>query len=69
MRNQKEVSNHSNLVFLDNNSNLHTEVSTLKGHNSVLNGQNTSISNELQSFVQANEAMRVQLDRRAIVFD
>lgn len=59
----------SNGIFLDNNSNLQTEVTSMKSHNSVLQGQNVTISNELQTFVTANEAMRAQLDRRARVFD
>jgi len=69
MKNEVEALKSSNGVFLDQNSNLQAQVTTLKGHHGVVGAQNATISCELKAFVDANEAMRVQLDRRARVLD
>lgn len=41
----------------------------MRSHTNVVNGQNSSLGNELSSFISANEAMRIQLDRRAHIYE
>ena len=53
-----------NATSLDNNSNLQAEMEGISNHISVMSSQNKALSVELDQFAAANEAMRLQLDRR-----
>ena len=53
-----------NASSLDNNSNMQAEMDGVSKHITVMSSQNKSLSVELDTFAAANEAMRLQLDRR-----
>ena len=68
-RKELEGARYSNSALLDNNSNLQVEVEALNNHIRVLNSQNDDLTKELDHFVEANEAIRMRLDRRNRVMD
>lgn len=49
------------------NSQLSAEIDALKSHIRVLQRQNEDLTKELDTFVEANEAIRNRLDRRSRV--
>ncbi len=49
------------------NSQLTAEIEALKSHIRVLQRQNEDLTKELDTFVEANEAIRTRLDRRSRV--
>ena len=68
-RKELEGARYSNSALLDNNSNLQVETEALNNHIRVLNNQNDDLTKELDHFVEANEAIRMRLDRRNRVLD
>lgn len=64
-----EGSRYSNAALLDNNSNLQAEADALNNHIRVVTHQNKELSQELDAFVQANEAIRQRLDRKNRVLE
>ncbi len=68
-RKELEGARYSNSALLDNNSNLQVETEALNNHIRVLNSQNDDLTKELDHFVEANEAIRMRLDRRNRVMD
>lgn len=69
MRKELEGARYSNSALLDNNSNLQVEIDALNNHIRVLGAQNEELTKELDQFVEANEAIRMRLDRRNRVMD
>ena len=69
MRKELEGARYSNSALLDNNSNLQVEIDALNNHIRVLNNQNEDLTKELDQFVEANEAIRMRLDRKNRVTD
>jgi predicted nucleic acid-binding Zn-ribbon protein len=67
MRKELEGPRYSNSALLDNNSNLQVEIDSLNNHIRVITQQNDELTKELDQFVQANEAIRMRLDRKARV--
>jgi len=67
MRKELEGARFSNSALLDNNSNLQVEIDSLNNHIRVITHQNEELTKELDQFVQANEAIRQRLDRKARV--
>lgn len=69
--NRKELdgARYSNSALLDNNSNLQAEIDALNNHIRVLSLQNEDLTKELDHFVEANEAIRMRLDRKNRVLD
>lgn len=67
MRKELEGARYSNSALLDNNSNLQVEIDSLNNHIRVITVQNEELTKELDQFVQANEAIRMRLDRKARV--
>lgn len=67
MRKELEGARYSNSALLDNNSNLQVEIDSLNNHIRVITIQNEELTKELDQFVQANEAIRMRLDRKARV--
>lgn len=69
--NRKELdgARYSNSALLDNNSNLQAEIDALNNHIRVLSLQNEDLTKELDQFVEANEAIRMRLDRKNRVHD
>jgi predicted nuclease with TOPRIM domain len=67
MRKELEGARYSNSALLDNNSNLQVEIDSLNNHIKVITHQNEELTKELDQFVQANEAIRQRLDRKARV--
>lgn len=67
MRKELEGARYSNSALLDNNSNLQVEIDSLNNHIRVITVQNEELTRELDQFVQANEAIRMRLDRKARV--
>lgn len=67
MRKELEGARYSNSALLDNNSNLQVEIDSLNNHIRVITIQNEELTKELDEFVQANEAIRQRLDRKARV--
>ena len=67
MRKELEGARFSNSALLDNNSNLQVEIDSLNNHIRVITQQNEELTKELDQFVQANEAIRQRLDRKARV--
>ena len=65
MRKELEGARFSNSALLDNNSNLQVEIDSLNNHIRVITHQNEELTKELDQFVQANEAIRQRLDRKA----
>jgi hypothetical protein len=64
MRKDLEGARYSNSALLDNNSNLQVEIDALNNHIRVLTLQNEDLTKELDQFVEANEAIRMRLDRK-----
>ena len=69
MRKELEGARYSNSALLDNNSNLQVEIDSLNNHIKVISHQNDELTKELDQFVQANEAIRQRLDRKARVHE
>ena len=69
MRKELEGARYSNSALLDNNSTLQTEIDALNNHIRVLSAQNEELTKELDQFVEANEAIRMRLDRKNRVLD
>jgi len=67
LRKELEGARYSNSALLDNNSNLQVEIDSLNNHIRVITLQNEELTRELDQFVQANEAIRMRLDRKARV--
>jgi regulator of replication initiation timing len=69
--NRKELdgARYSNSALLDNNSGLQSEIDALNNHIRVLSSQNEDLTKELDHFVEANEAIRMRLDRKTRVLD
>lgn len=64
MRKELEGARYSNSALLDNNSNLQVEIDSLSNHIRVITHQNEELTKELDTFVEANEAIRHRLDRK-----
>lgn len=64
MRKELEGARYSNSALLDNNSNLQVEIDSLNNHIRVITIQNEELTRELDQFVEANEAIRMRLDRK-----
>lgn len=69
MRKELEGARYSNSALLDNNSGLQAEIDALNNHIRVLSSQNEDLTRELDQFVEANEAIRMRLDRKNRVLD
>lgn len=69
MRKEHEGARYSNAALLDNNSGLQAEIDALNNHIRVLGAQNDDLTKELDQFVEANEAIRMRLDRKNRVLD
>ena len=69
MRKDLEGARYSNSALLDNNSNLQVEIDALNNHIRVLSLQNEDLTKELDQFVEANEAIRMRLDRKNRVME
>ena len=67
MRKELEGARYSNSALLDNNSNLQVEIDSLNNHIRVITIQNEELTKELDQFVEANEQIRMRLDRKARV--
>jgi hypothetical protein len=64
-----EGARYSNSALLENNSNLASELEALNTHIRVLSQQNEDLTKELDHFVEANEAIRMRLDRKSRVYE
>ena len=60
---------YQNSSLTDNNSGMQVEIDALNNHIRVLNSQNDDLTKELDHFVEANEAIRIRLDRKNRVLD
>jgi regulator of replication initiation timing len=69
MRKELDGARYSNSALLDNNSNLQVEIDALNNHIRVLSAQNEDLTKELDQFVEANEAIRMRLDRKNRVLE
>jgi len=69
MRGELDACKSANACSIDGNSNLQGQIASLNNHIKVVSGQNAALTTELNSFVQANEALRLQLDRKARVHE
>lgn len=69
MRKELDSARYSNSALLDNNSNLQVEIDALNNHIRVLSAQNEDLTKELDQFVEANEAIRMRLDRKNRVLE
>ncbi len=69
LRKELEGARYSNQALLDNNSQFQVEIDALNNHIRVLNTQNDDLTKELDQFVEANEAIRMRLDRKNRVMD
>lgn len=69
MKKELDGARYSNSALLDNNSNLQVEIDSLNNHIKVITKQNEDLTIELDQFVQANEAIRMRLDRKSRVDD
>jgi hypothetical protein len=69
LRKELDGARFSNSALLDNNSALQTEIDALNNHVRVLQAQNYDLTKELDQFVEANEAIRMRLDRKNRVLD
>ena len=67
IRRDMEGAHYSNQSILDNNAQLQLEIDALNNHIRVITQQNDSLTQELDEFVRANEAIRMRLDRKARV--
>jgi regulator of replication initiation timing len=68
-RKELDGARYSNSALLDNNSGLQSEIDALNNHIRVLSSQNEDLTKELDHFVEANEAIRMRLDRKTRVLD
>lgn len=68
-RKELDGARYSNSALLDNNSGLQAEIDALNNHIRVLSSQNEDLTKELDHFVEANEAIRMRLDRKTRVLD
>lgn len=64
LRKELENARYNNSSLLDNNANLQAEIDALNNHIRVLQLQNEDLTKELDQFVEANEAIRMRLDRK-----
>ena len=64
LRKELENSRYNNSSLLDQNANLQAEIDALNNHIRVLQLQNEDLTKELDQFVEANEAIRMRLDRK-----
>ena len=69
LRKELEGARYSNQALLDNNSQFQVEIDALNNHIRVLNTQNEDLTKELDTFVEANEAIRQRSDRKNRVLD
>lgn len=69
MRGELDACKSSNHHSMDGNSNLQGQIASLNNHIRVVTGQNAALTTELNSFVEANECLRNQLDRKARVLE
>jgi len=65
MRSEVEVNKAQNCSHSENIAGLQGSVASLNNHISVVTGQNMELTKELTSFSEANEHLRMQLDRKA----
>jgi len=63
-RKELEGARYSNTALLENNANLQVEIDSLNNHIRVVTHQNDELTKEIDQFVQANEVIRMRLDRR-----
>ena len=63
-RKELEGARYSNTALLENNANLQVEIDSLNNHIRVVTHQNDELTKEIDQFVQANEVIRMKLDRR-----
>ena len=64
MRKELESARYNNSSLLYSNANLQAEIDALSNHIRVLQLQNEDLTKELDQFVEANEAIRMRLDRK-----
>lgn len=64
LRKELENARYNNSSLLDSNANLQAEIDALNNHIRVLQLQNEDLTKELDQFVEANEAIRMRLDRK-----
>ena len=64
LRKELEGARYNNSALLDQNANLQAEIDALNNHIRVLQLQNEDLTKELDQFVEANEAIRMRLDRK-----
>jgi chromosome segregation ATPase len=64
LRKELESARYNNSALLDSNANLQAEIDALNNHIRVLQLQNEDLTKELDQFVEANEAIRMRLDRK-----
>ena len=69
LRKESEGARYSNAALLDNNANLQSELEALNQHIRILTQQNEDLTKELDHFVEANEAIRMRLDRKTRVYE
>lgn len=66
-RKELEGARYSNTALLENNANLQVEIDSLNNHIRVVTHQNDELTKEIDQFVQANEVIRMRLDRKSRV--
>lgn len=64
LRKELDSARYNNSSLLDSNANLQAEIDVLSNHIRVLQLQNEDLTKELDQFVEANEAIRMRLDRK-----
>jgi len=69
LRKELDGARYSNSALTDSNGSLQVEIDALNNHIRVLNSQNDDLTKELDHFVEANEAIRMRLDRKNRVLD
>ena len=69
LRKELDSARYNNSSLLDSNANLQAEIDALSNHIRVLQLQNEDLTKELDQFVEANEAIRMRLDRKNRVLD
>lgn len=69
LRKELENARYTNSQLLDSNANLQAEIDALNNHIRVLQLQNDDLTKELDQFVEANEAIRMRLDRKTRVHE
>jgi chromosome segregation ATPase len=68
MRKELEGARYSNSALLDNNSNLQVEIDSLNNHIRVITIQNEELTRELDQFVETDDIVRRNLDRKDKVY-